>query len=301
MKLQIYPKHDLPRSNIFPLFFCHIPKCGGTTIDDILITFAYFSRITKKARIKAQNREHDRDDFLILSDHLRMGDHEKFMKTKSTMTILRNPIDRLVSHYFFTKKRGEDHLIKYIESHPVDSIDDFLSKPRNFNLMTRMLSGCDYNIPLTEDHFEAAKHNLKNITFVGATKMEDQFIPFLTSQIFGQPVIAAHSQVNQKSEYNQAKDDMKDYVKNKYPEHFYYDQQLYVFAKQRCKQHIKTIMSHPQIEAKNYLFIPPSIMNVLIGRGGKYFPGKISQEKLDEMKNKNDLNVLLDCLKQTKT
>ncbi len=109
------------------LIFTHIPKCGGTSLRD------FFNRCGRKSGIKRTERyipgqnwlsvEKDyhrlgakaqkrflRKRYKIVAMHVGYNWHQKaapYLQSPFYYIMLRNPIDRVLSHYeFFNKKKG---------------------------------------------------------------------------------------------------------------------------------------------------------------------------------------------------
>lgn len=98
------------------LSFVHYPKGGGTTIKDCLNTIALKGAISKPALVFARNAADTK--MQILNGEL--GKKKVFMGTRgfsiceylqsdrcAYFTILRDPYERMVSHYYFCKDGGD--------------------------------------------------------------------------------------------------------------------------------------------------------------------------------------------------
>ncbi|KAK5577160.1 hypothetical protein RB653_002098 [Dictyostelium firmibasis] len=158
-----------------PYLFLHIPKCGGTTM------YNHFSKHFNKAGTLQQwahpnpseyKKVQDSKNFII--GHFEMGIHlilkEKEQKTHNYMTMLRDPVDRVISNYFYHKHSPGDpqHIIARD-----NSIENWIIKsPRANNEITRVLSGITINeepIPSNET-FNMALYHLRSMRFVGITE-----------------------------------------------------------------------------------------------------------------------------------
>ena len=103
-----------------PLIFLHIPKAGGTTLQDIVVRqyragkgFRFTGDLNQLAQFEAMPQE-ERDGFDVLLGHVHFGLHERLSRPALYMTMLRDPVDRIVSHYYFVKARKEHYLHKAI-------------------------------------------------------------------------------------------------------------------------------------------------------------------------------------------
>jgi len=140
-------KSDLNKNALFRnnIYFMHVPKCGGTTIDHIFLKlsnvlgsfkFSRFSYDQEKNKKKFFIESLQNDCPVYISGHLDFN-FTKNLKNVFKCTIIRNPLDRVLSHYKFTlfklnKKPAEYDLINYIK----DEIDNYRE-----NLITRHFSG----------------------------------------------------------------------------------------------------------------------------------------------------------------
>ena len=105
----------------------HIPKCGGTTIDHILVNFPQFCKTLNYRNIHI-NLFIIKNFFMILiyikntfiSGHLDF-DFTKNSKNIFKCSIVRNPLDRVISHYKYSVFRKNLIPLKY-------TFEDFLKE-----------------------------------------------------------------------------------------------------------------------------------------------------------------------------
>ncbi|MDQ3280515.1 MAG: sulfotransferase family protein [Acidobacteriota bacterium] len=140
-----------------PLVFVHIPKAAGTTLRGVIRR--------NYAPHSVLEVEHD-IDAAVAAERLRRGGavigHLSF-RTRDALgvdadaiTVLREPIERLVSAYFYLRRRGAQHrFARY-----AGSLADFAASDENElrNGMTRQLSGTT-SAPDAQA-LARAKHNL---------------------------------------------------------------------------------------------------------------------------------------------
>lgn len=189
-------------SNTKTLIFQHLHRTGGTTLFSIMRR--YFDRdavyrIDEFRNAEKYSVEHflslsqeERDKIKLLRGHLPFGMHAYFSHPCDYITILRDPVDRVVSEYSRLALWDDRAHIKNFEKLEGMSFHDFvngnLAAVRNYQ--TRVLSGnwvgqYEEATPLGEDALREAKNNLKKYCFVvGVTDKLDETIVVL-AKAFG--------------------------------------------------------------------------------------------------------------------
>ena len=181
------------KTNKKSIYFMHIPKCGGTTIDSIFLKLSLILGSFKFKRFKYPNLK-DGNKFLLeniddviptfISGHLDYN-FTKNLKNVFKCTIVRNPLDRVLSHYKFhlfklKKKPSEYSLVSYIK----DEIDNYRD-----NLVTRHFSGMlKVKSKLNENDKQNALTNLKIFDQIDIFENWDYFTSNLLSK-YGLPSI----------------------------------------------------------------------------------------------------------------
>ena len=186
---KINTKDNLDKS----IYFMHIPKCGGTTIDHIFVKlfsilknynfkrFKYSKQI-KKNKLSLNEIDHSKKYFI--SGHLDY-DFCNNLNNIYKCTVVRDPISRVISNYKFVVSRLKTTPEKY--SFKV-FINEEIRKNRD-NLITRHLSGLLNEKKEVTDHvcLEAIK-NAKSFDLVYTLENWDKFLSEILS-VFGFPSI----------------------------------------------------------------------------------------------------------------
>lgn len=180
------------------VIYLHIPKTGGTTLKRIA------DRHYPRESVYTIERDGTIDEFKKLSNsrkskirllrgHQGYGLHKYLPGPSTYFAILRDPIERVVSYYYYIRRSPQHYCYDLITSNGM-SLKDFLESEADAiadNGQTRLLSGMmesGWEVEFgecTEEVREAAKENLrKNFAVVGLTEEFDKTL-FLLKRTFG--------------------------------------------------------------------------------------------------------------------
>jgi Sulfotransferase family len=156
-------------SNREALIFLHIPKTAGTTLNRI-IDWQYAPRLIYTVdphRIRATVShlyalpEERRRRLQVVRGHLTYGVHELLPQGATYITMLRDPVTRLLSSYRFILRRPLHPLHYKLKRHHLGPQDLIHLTPQSQNLQCRFISGIGKNGFCDARAFEMAKENLK--------------------------------------------------------------------------------------------------------------------------------------------
>ncbi|MEJ2598008.1 MAG: sulfotransferase family 2 domain-containing protein [Anaerolineales bacterium] len=134
------------------------------------------------AREKAQIR--------LIKGHYAYGLHEHFPRKGIYFTLLRNPISRLISYYYYAKRTPNHYLHRIIDTENYDIQDLFRHKLTSEvdNDQVRRISGVGDTVKFgdcTTEMLETAKENLANeFAVTGLTERFDETL-LLLREVFG--------------------------------------------------------------------------------------------------------------------
>jgi len=191
------------------IIFIHIPKTAGRTLNSIIREQYESTAIFSNARavmsrlgpdwgkkpasqrweiskeILANLPEREKRKIKILFGHMNFGRHELLPQPCTYITLLRNPVERVISHFYHIKRMKNHYLYDIIETQHL-SVGDFIEKGITFtadNGQTRIISGVgdavDYG-GCTRGILDRAKSNLERyFPIVGLTEQFDQTLILL--------------------------------------------------------------------------------------------------------------------------
>ncbi len=157
------------------LIFLHLPKTAGTTLRGII------DRQYRRYRIYRMYRPEERAarrrlisslppeklrEIGLLEGHMEFGWHTMLPQKSVYVTMLREPVDRVISSYYYIRRDSSHRLHGAIRGGAM-GLEEYLEKRINIeanNGQTRWLSGSspESQSGLREDAFERAKENLEN-------------------------------------------------------------------------------------------------------------------------------------------
>jgi Sulfotransferase family len=166
-----------------PLIFLHIPKTAGTTLRAIVNrqypgnSILWGSGFELRELLRTLP-EHRKRAIRVLQGHMPFGLHAYLPDPAQYITMLRDPIDRTISTYYFIKRRPRNRLHKQVVDMNM-SLRDFVRSgvaPRASNQQTRAISGLrDTDVSIRD--LDLAKRNLAMyFCAVGITEQFDESI-----------------------------------------------------------------------------------------------------------------------------
>jgi hypothetical protein len=167
------------------LIHLHMPKTAGTTLKHIIkrnidpsVNFdVYEDHQQRKKKLIALSRKH----VSCIQGHFPYGVHHFFSIPCTYITMLREPIDRIISEYYFIRSRPKHNQYQKVNRM---SLEEYQKQPEIMNQQTRFISGHIENT-ITEVQLEQAKENIqKYFSIVGITEMFNESL-FLMKKKFG--------------------------------------------------------------------------------------------------------------------
>ncbi|MDJ0633601.1 MAG: sulfotransferase family 2 domain-containing protein [Xenococcaceae cyanobacterium MO_188.B29] len=195
------------------VIFLHIPKTAGTTLNQILLRQyksenifqingdRVFSSIEEFKHLTEENRKKIR----LLNGHMYFGLHEFLPQPSTYITLLRNPIKRVISHYYYVLREPNHYLHKRVKNANM-SLHDYVSSDISKELIngqTRLIAGLDgQDIDNEQKSLQAltkAKQNLTdNFSVVGLTEKFDETLIVLQKMFDWKNIFYVKNNINTK-------------------------------------------------------------------------------------------------------
>lgn len=174
-----------------PLIFVHMFKAGGTSLRHVMRDqFPDAQVCLLNGNFQESNQwrslpQAERDKFDLIIGHQHYGHHEFLSRRASYITMLREPVERVLSFYFFVKRYKNHHLYD-LGFTDETTLEEFLENKKFIaldNIQTRLLNPQpNKHHPfgsVDEQMFETAISNLDKIDRVGIVERMSEFLEML--------------------------------------------------------------------------------------------------------------------------
>lgn len=251
-----------------PIFFLHFPRTAGTTIDNIfysnfapenIISIYSAEEFQKYRAIEPEKLE----KIQFITGHLileNLNPPTFYGQKVRAFTLLREPIQRLVSEFNFLRTWDKQHLYEYLHSREISFQDyitsnDKLLMYRGKNFMTRCISGDSLeNLADIRSSLEKAKYNLlNNFWFYGIQEKFPESMLILAQKANLKNILHQQHNALNKSSANNYSPSEKDIEIVK--EYNWADIELYNFAKDHFTNYISSMGESFQKKLENFKFL----------------------------------------------
>ena len=181
-----------PQQQQTVLIYLHVPKAAGTTLGTIIDQNYPSSAIFHVSTASGQSVEDlkklpeaDRSRFDVVQGHFPFGIHQHLPRAATYITLLRDPVERLISHYHFVLRTPEHYLYEPVTRKGMTLEDYVMSdvSPELDNGQIRMLSGVGRTLPIGQcspELLERAKQNIdRHFSIVGVAERFDETLGLL--------------------------------------------------------------------------------------------------------------------------
>ena len=260
---------DLPKPPK-TLIHYHLPKTGGTTLNILLrgnfpgparfisktgITPSHFwteSFEALQAKYDALSPAEKEAIRCVTAGHLPWGVHRIFGSESKYMTVLRHPVDRVASHFYFVHEYDTSRpfpetmtLDQYIDARidlgPYDFQVRMLSGAPELDVMRTYIPGPIPIVPVEDRHLEMAKQNIEDY-FIAAAPLEDfTALVLYLRRIYGWSwAKVLFEEINQ-TKARPTLEQIPDSTRRRIEELNRYDIALYEWAKERFRAQIAAL------------------------------------------------------------
>ena len=151
------------------VIFLHLPKTAGTTLNRLIEWEYPLSEIYSvdpvffewsAARLHKLSPERLRRTRMF-KGHMVFGLHKVLPQPATYITVLRDPVDRVISAYYFMRSYKLHPLYWKLRLQNY-TLDDFVRRSRRDNVQSKIIAGAVYEEPCTREIVERAKYNLRH-------------------------------------------------------------------------------------------------------------------------------------------
>jgi len=239
-------KNEEPRI----LIFLHIGKTGGTSLQRILekeysdkapffVTSGYFpGSKDRRSRHFEDLSDQERRDLRLIKGHINYGIHTQLEETARYITLIRDPIDRIISNYYYIKQNADHYLYEKITSSDCSLEEYILEATDNDNGQTRVLAGIadryecqEKEVPfgkVNDEIFKIAKSNLRKFAVVGLMERFDESVEMMRRELRWR--ITPNIEKHNVTEGRPRKEDIDSKTLKLIEKHNQYDMRLYKIA-----------------------------------------------------------------------
>jgi hypothetical protein len=149
------------------VIFIHVPKAAGTTLNrlieweypllEIYSVDPYFFKWSSAHLWRLPKQRLKR--FRVFKGHMMFGLHEILPQPATYITILRDPVDRVMSAFYFMRSY-KLHPLYWKFRRENWTLEDFVTRLPRDNVQCKFIAGAIYEEPCTAEICERAKENL---------------------------------------------------------------------------------------------------------------------------------------------
>lgn len=169
------------------VIFLHVPKTAGTTLNRLIeweypvrqmysvdpVLFKWSGAHLRKlppSRLRG---------IRMFKGHMLFGLHEILPQPSTYITVLREPVDRVLSAYYFMRSY-KLHPLYWKMRRENWSLDDFIHRSQRTNVQSKIIAGAEYEKPCTEEIAARALANIdKHFSVVGLSERFEESLALM--------------------------------------------------------------------------------------------------------------------------
>lgn len=290
------------------LIHLHIPKTGGTSLNsmmqhgfrndevlDISIDIDEFYcglGIATYEHCQERLASYSRDDLARIryaTGHLPMGLHSVFDRPAKYFTVIRHPVDRVISHFYYLIQENRP----FLKDGRLLTFEEYVESARDIYLrdyQVRLVSGCpELDVERREHglqtpgasverrHLDAAKRNIEK-HFLAAAPLERMIeLTLLTRGIYGWPLRRLLTEYKGRTRRRPLIRDVSPHLIKIMEECNSYDLELYEWVQKRFEDQCKCF--EPELSRDRRIF---EMMSRAVNASGQLLPRSV-RKRLAQM------------------
>lgn len=151
------------------VIFIHLPKTAGTTVSRLIeweyplseiysidpVLFKWSAAHLRKLPLSRLKK------IRMFKGHMTFGLHDVLPQPATYITVLRDPVDRVISSFYFMR-RFKLHPLSWQIRREKWTLEDFVRNSGRDNIQSRLVANAKYEEPCTCEIVERAKYNLRH-------------------------------------------------------------------------------------------------------------------------------------------
>ena len=245
------------------IIFLHIPKTAGLSMTEVIANeykrknMFYINLLNTQEFIELSLQEKEKIHMVL--GHQIFGMHEYFSNDAKYITLLRNPINRVISTYYYIKRRPQNKFYDKIHSENI-SLKDFVKNDdyfkQVFNGQTKLIAGLDKGIAkkhVSENTYNKAIENLdKHFVVVGLTERFDEYMLMLKNELnWSYPFYVRQNVAKKIEKPAEVSTEIKKIIAEKNE----YDIKLYNYVKENYQKKIDKDKKKYEKQLKTFAFL----------------------------------------------
>jgi hypothetical protein len=169
------------------IIFLHLPKTAGTTVNRLIeweyrlsemysidpVFFKWSAAHLRKLPPERLKR------IRMFKGHMVFGLHEVLSQPATYITVLRDPIDRVISAFYFMRSY-KLHPLYWKFRRNNWTLEDFVRLYPRENVQAKVVAGSEYDAPCTPEILEKAKQNLRrHFSVVGLSERLEESLALM--------------------------------------------------------------------------------------------------------------------------